>query len=131
MPRITAFDKSSVRTAADKLLAALKPVAEELGLHFAYKGSTISPKSAILKFELATVDESGTAETQERTDFKQYASLFGLQPSDLDREFTSGGRTFRIAGLRPRATKKPIIVEREGQQYIFTAEAILQLLGRS
>ena len=40
------------------------------------------------------------------------AESYGLAPSDLGREFTARGETFRITGLNPNRPRYPVDAER-------------------
>tara|TARA_B100000614_G_C14333991_1_gene405956 strand:+ start:240 stop:653 length:414 start_codon:yes stop_codon:yes gene_type:complete len=84
------------------------------------------------KFEVSATNEDGTVETKEASDFKKLASLYGLSPDDLGREFTTwDGKTFKITGLKRTRRKYPISATMNGKSYKFPAEQIKQHLQRT
>ena len=84
------------------------------------------------KFEVSATNEDGTVETKEASDFKKLASIYGLSPDDLGREFTTyDGKTFKITGLKTTRRKYPISATMNGKSYKFPAEQIKQHLQRT
>lgn len=81
-----------------------------------------------------SVREGGIKRTPEREEFKYRCKKFGLEPSDLDKEFKwYDGRTWRITGIRSRARKYPILaesVDTPGKFCRFPHMAVQECLGR-
>lgn len=109
---------------------ALQQIAEEFGVQITRKGGNYSDGSATIKFEFAEIGEDGTAKTREAEDFAMYANRYGLEASDLGRDFTSRGDTFTISGCAPRARKMPILATRkaDGKRYKFNHHDVKRAL---
>jgi hypothetical protein len=68
---------------------------------------------------------TGTIESVEARDFKANAWRWGMQPTDLGREFTHIRDTFTIIGAKPKAGKFPILAKRsDGKVYKFAPEQV-------
>lgn len=69
--------------------------------------------------------------TKEAEDFKRFAALEGLQPSDLGRRFVIGGNTYEICGYKPRCYKNPIIAKdvRTNRTFKFPTNTVRFHLG--
>lgn len=126
--KITKFDRATVRQILAECEEALRPVAEKHGLTLDRKGKTYYQDALPVMFQLliTKLDEDGNVLTADAKAFQQQAFLYGLEPSDLGREFRSRGDTFRITGLRPRSRKYPILAEnvKTGKTYKFHAETV-------
>ena len=81
-------------------------------------------------FHVGIAMKDGTLYSPEKATFEVLADLYGLQPSDHGRTFTSHGDTFRITAINPNRPKYPISAERvaDGRGFKFSAENVaLQL----
>lgn len=78
------------------------------------------------KLELTEVREDGTVASRERLDWATYAPSLGMEESWLDREFVTGGKTYRVAGFRPGARKFSVMVQRveDGCDMLMTPERV-------
>lgn len=130
--QIKSFDRATTRIVNERILDLLEPLGEELGLKFQINGARFSTEGATFKLEVATLSESGEANTAERSDFQSMAVLYGLQPSDLDQEFELNGNRYRISGLRPKRRRFPIAACRipDGKTFIFPARTVVFQLER-
>jgi len=100
---------------------------EPLGLPFQL--SNIRYGEDVVCFKLDIFDKG--VDTFPVRHFKESAHLFGLRKEDLGRTFIYQGRTYRIAGLKCRNTKYPILcVDEEGADYTFTPEMVQSSLVR-
>jgi hypothetical protein len=132
------FD-SMQRKDVGRLQKELRPViekwAESVGLSSKVGRASYDPSggNCSVKVEFALIDQDGNAQTQERVDFGQMASIYGLKPEHLDKTFKSfDGKEYKIVGLRRRARKRPILAERQpdGKCFVFGAEQVKMLLER-
>jgi len=119
-----ALDRSKAKEISAAIEAALQPVAEQFGLELTMKGGTYDINIYRPRIELKTADAG-------RVDFERYAEMFGLSADDFGREFTTGARRFRISGISPRSTKRPILATEivSSRVYKFTVEGIKLALG--
>jgi hypothetical protein len=113
------IDRSKAKQIGREVEQALQEVAERHGLTVDYRGGTYDPNTYKPRITLksANADES---------EFKMYASRYGLERSDFGREFVSKGRLFRITGVSPRSPKRPILCEEvdTGRRFKFTAAGV-------
>lgn len=130
---ITSFDKTNLRVISADIQTALAPIAAKYGITFTYKGARFFPDNATFKIEGATVGVGGVANTRERDSFQRDAFLYGLQPSDLDKEITYAGERYIIKGLNTRRSKYPIVSTRvrDGKTILLTVSGVKSALLRS
>lgn len=128
---IKGFDRATCRLVSQKIEAALQPLAEELGVAIRSKGGSYSGGHYTLKVEVAAVGEDGSVQTKEADAFKSLATLYGFTPEDLGREFKMGSKSYKIAGLRTKAPRRPILGESEsGKMFCFAAADVKLFLSR-
>ena len=75
------------------------------------------------------VDAKAQAEWNAATSYPPMAH--GLTKDDFGRTFAQGGHVFKIIGWRLRSRKRPVLVTNGTKQFVFSAEAVARLLGRS
>lgn len=126
--KITKFDRASVRQILAECEEALRPVAEKYGLTLDRKGKTYYQDALPVMYQLLVtkMDEDGNVLSADAKAFQEQAFLYGLEPSDLGREFKSRGDTFRITGLKPRSRKYPVLAKnvKTGKTFKFPAESV-------
>jgi hypothetical protein len=133
--KITKFDRDNVRQINAEAEVLLRPLAEKYGLVLDKKRGCFGQEElpVLLQFLVRKEDAEGNAMTAIAQDFVRFAQLFGLAPTDLNREFSNdGGATkFRVTGLNRKAQKTPVIAEnlRNGKSYRFRAEQVKFLLS--
>ena len=66
------------------------------------------------------------------SDFRNYADMYHLNGSDFGRESDFNGTTYKIIGLKTRARKRPIVMERvsDGKRFVFAATNVQVAIGR-
>ena len=113
------------------LRAALENVLTDLGRKLDMKivvGNSIRFTDTTITVKLvASLPDAatGTIESVEARDFKANAWRWGMQPTDLGREFTHIRDTFTIIGAKPKAGKFPILATRgDGKVYKFAPEQV-------
>jgi len=81
-------------------------------------------------FRVSVPASDGTAFNLEKDMFEFLAARYGLAPSDLGREFSTGSERFRITGIDPKRPRYPISAERipDRRGFKFTAENVAMLL---
>lgn len=135
MPTAKKIDRATLRLISEDALKALQEVADKYGITLSQGRSTYSNgDTGTLKFEmvLRTQDADGNVLSRQALDFQKHASLYGLDPSDLGREFDSNGKKYRITGLAGGRSTYPILAENlsNGKTYKFAADIIQFKLGR-
>lgn len=122
------FDRAACRVLREDLDAALAAVAEKHGITLKTGGMRFTDATVTIQVEAALPGRSKNSEA-----FNRHAHVFGLEQEDLGRELTINGWRLRIAGLRPNAPKRPVLLDRVGSkgQVVATVEDVLRALGRS
>jgi hypothetical protein len=116
-----------VREVLNKVLADNKDVFGDINVSAETANGTIKSTCLVLKVEFSDVNDEGIVETPERNDYKLYARMFDLKKEWLDQVFEDRkGNSYRITGLKPNASKRPVVVEslENGGGYVFPAVAV-------
>ena len=83
-----------------------------------------------VRVSLVTVAPEEIALAKEARAFRDLADAFGLRPEWLGRALTTEGREVRIVGLKPRATRHPVVIEEiaTGQRFVTAASIVREHL---
>lgn len=131
--KIGTINPQLCRTISSVVEPAIKKAIEEAfeNLKVVMRGGKYNDTSYTMKIEIAMVGEDGKANTTFSTDFKDMATAFGLQPSDLGRRFMFRGNIYEVSGCKPSSYKFPIIANRvcDGKSFKFSAEQVKRALG--
>ena len=115
----------------ERLEAVLSPLAEELGVAINLGGCSFRGCNCKYQLEVALFDPNGQAITGEVQAFSSSAHLFGLESSDLGKQFIFEGQPYNICGIKSKNRKYPIIARSSnGRQYKFACRTVLEALGR-
>lgn len=115
------LNRLTVRQMNTEAIAALTPIAAKYGCSVMHKSSRYDDQSNTLTVRFFT----GSTEDDARRDFDLYASSFGLSPEDFGKQFTYGGKTFTVCGIKPKADRFPIIATNAtGSRFKFPVEAL-------
>jgi hypothetical protein len=126
------FTRDSLRALDRDIEAALAAVAAKHGVALKLAGTRFTAQNATIKIEAAVINAAGEAETRAAQDFKQLAGLYGFAASDLGREVILDGRRLKIAGLRPKADKRPILLQdANGGMIVAPAEYVRRMMEPS
>lgn len=123
---IDRFSAATVTLIGAEIEESLTTIAEKYGISITAPGGTYEDMTATLKLKLLIKDSSGEPILPERYDFLQYAQEYGLQPSDLDREFVYNGYRWTVVGLKTGRPKFPILARKkiDGRMFKLTADAV-------
>jgi hypothetical protein len=122
---VSSIDRSTAKQIGAACEEALLEVAEKFGLTVTVRGGsydqtvgTFTPKIIFAEADAA------------KNEFVQYASMFLLDADDFGKEFVCGGITFRVCGIKTRATKMPILATKVGTDkvYKFASEVVRKAL---
>jgi len=73
----------------------------------------------------------GVTFAKEAFSFKNYCTRHGLEKADLGKMFKHKGQDYKIVGLRTRARKAPIMIERkDGKVFNSPASIVIEGLGK-
>ena len=120
---ITSFDRPTIHELTKKITAAVAAVCEEHGLTVEREGGRFDPSSYRCEYVIRVLEAH--ADDGDRAEFNLHAHLFGLTNDDFGREFTSGGKEFRLVGFKPTNRKYPVIGrDAAGARYKFPANVL-------
>ena len=71
--------------------------------------------------ELAEITPDGQIQSEDARTFVARAKLYGLQPTDLNREFLHRGRKFKVTGAGRKNSRCPILCKEVGTNGVLTA----------
>jgi len=125
------IDRVYITSVKLRIEAALRTIEEATGMKFEMGSVSYTDNTATFKVVGSEVSEDGEVFSQEAEDFKRHAASYGLQPSDLGKEFNSRGNLFVITGLKSRRRKYPISATevRSGKAFKFGADSIAAKLA--
>jgi hypothetical protein len=119
------MDLAKLKQIAPQLDAELDSVFAKYGLKVRQRRATTDPSLGLVKFSIELADtalktKGGETTTPEAECFKQMARMFGLKPEWLGRTFVMHGMEYKVAGLRHKATKNPVMIERtkDGKRFV-------------
>jgi hypothetical protein len=129
--KITTLDKPKIKYIRKRMETVLKPLAQELGVTIDVCNCSYQQSNCKFQVKLAVMDSAGNAVTEEIDFFRESAKLFGLEASDMGKEFTYRGSIYTICGLNPKSRKYHIIAKgANGNRYKFPCRIVLKALGR-
>ena len=109
---LTSFNKSNLADVRSAINTSLNDVADHFGITLEIGNISFEGNRFTTKITANTVSEDGVVQTREREDFTRYAqSLCDLNPDWLDDSFTHRGLTYKITGLKTKASKNKIMLE--------------------
>ena len=124
-----AIQKAMLQTFRVDFAEAVAALETQYHCKIALGNITYDAQSFRSKLEVVMQNEDGVVETKERIDYKSHCHLIDLKPEWLDRSFIANGKTWTVVGLKPRATKRPVVVESaEGGQYVFRAVDVIRAI---
>jgi len=129
--KITKLNRPTVKYIRKRMEAAVKPLAEELGVVIDLANCTFKTNNCRFQLKVAVLNSDGEAITEEVDSFRSNAKLFGFEPSDLGREFIFQGQPYTICGFKPKSRKYPVIARSgNGKDYKFACRTVIGALGR-
>jgi len=135
--KITKIDRPTCKLIRDALECVLASMEKEMGLRAKVGNARFMPTTVTFKIELSTTSEEGIIQDAAAADFRQWSTLWGMEPTDLGRTFRSliGDRSYeyKIVGAKPRSHKYPILAKQmpDGKTFKFSTSRVKELLGRS
>jgi hypothetical protein len=137
MATIKNFDRANLKTIRADLDKALAAVAKAHGITLDI-GNIRFDSTSFRTTLNANVATGSTAKTTAApvgvnptwvANFKKYAVIFGLKPTDLNKQIKYAGKTVTIVGMRPKANA-PLVVQRAtGGCIAVSAEAVKSALA--
>lgn len=128
------FTPQNIPTIMDECREALEVVAKKHGLSLQRKTCRYRPDEAPVAFRFLVLErtEEGDEIDPKETEFRRYATGFGLTPDDFGKTFATFNGEYRISGLKPRGRKYNVLGTHttNGKTYKFEVSAVLGGLAR-
>lgn len=118
---ITKFDKSNLKVVRALANAALTEALAEHGLTATIGNITYSDADFNCKLTVSC----GSDEDAAKREFEKNAFRFGLTADDYGRDFNFNGKMFKLIGIKPKASKYPLVgLGSDGKRYKFPETAV-------
>jgi hypothetical protein len=136
---IKAFDPQNLKNVRADIDSALLAIKQKYGITIQLGNISYSPDKATSRLTMiavgdaaAATDPRAAALAKAQAEFKRAASSFGLKPEQFGATFTFGRDTYKLAGLKPRSPKRPVLGTslRDGKTYVFPESAIAPLQSK-
>ena len=130
MQSLTKPGMKAIREAVD---AALEDVGKDLGVGLTLGNGSFTSVEGHFKLHVTVLGEGGVVESPERKAWPVYCTAYGFAVDDLDKVFHSGGKAFKITGIKPGRSQYPICGDRvpDGKAFKFPASQVLRALGKT
>ena len=103
MTKLKVINRAACNLLCETIEENLAEIATKLGVRIRVGSGSFDSGQVTFKIECALI-ANGEVQSKEATDFKTYASRYGLKAEDLGREFTDfSGKRFKIVGCKPRS----------------------------
>src|SRR5262245_28318173 len=106
---IQTFDRTNLRALREELDASLAAIGKKHGVSFQIGKIRFQETTFKASIECSTTGTNGEVNDPRRQAYVNYAQMFGLKAEWLDRPFVFAGETFTVCGLKPKATRLPIL----------------------
>lgn len=126
------MDKQAARKIREAVEAALAAVQKEHGFKINGTRMTYSADGAFtMKIEGGIVSADGSVVTKEAAAFSQLATVYGFKPEHLGAVFVVMGKSYKIAGIKTRSGRRPVIGTdvSTGKSYVFETAMVQRALG--
>jgi len=129
MASIKEITRSVARTLSEELYEAASSIAKKYGLKAKRKSGRFDSLCHTAKVEFV-VEETVDGKSPERKKFEELGLMYGLKPEMYGKTISIKGETYTIDGLRPRASKKKILLNRtsDNKKFVTTIDMIKQKL---
>ncbi len=129
---IEKFSATAITLIGVEIEQALAPIAEKYGISIRAGGGRFTETDANLQLVLLVRDSDGDPITPERADFVRFAREYGLEPTDVGREFALSGYRYVVEGLKTSNPRYPILARKkiDRRLYKLSADAVKMALER-
>lgn len=126
------FDKPILRSLRPELEKALADICAKHGITAKIGSASFTDLECKFQLILELEGASEAKSTAKQSDFERYATLYGLEPTDLGKSFMVSGNWYKVTGISPRRPKFPIDGERlDGRKFKFPALTVITALGKN
>jgi hypothetical protein len=120
------MDKETIAKLRPQIVTALEAA---LGPAYTVEAKRATFDATFVDIKIRIAESDGVS--PDELEFNRYADSEGLEGA-FGATVEHQGKTYTICGFRPRASKRPVIVERaDGKKFLFDVDGIRRLLGRA
>jgi hypothetical protein len=123
MSKINQFDRQSLRALRADLDSAMATIASKYGIQLNAGNISFTSETATIKVA-AGIIKNGTVVTPEAKSFDQYKRLVGLGYLSVGDSVNIQGKQYTITGYKPRSSKAPVCVSRDGRGFKVSVDMI-------
>ena len=123
MSKINQFDRQSLRALRVDLDSAMAAIATKYGIQLSAGNISFTSDTATIKVA-AGIIKNGTVMTAEAKSFDQYKRLVGLGAFSVGDSITLQGKQYTITGYKPRSSKAPVCVSRDGRGFKVSVDMV-------
>jgi len=123
MSKINQFDRQSLRALRVDLDSAMAAIASKYGIQLSAGNISFTSDTATIKVA-AGIIKNGTVMTAEAKSFDQYKRLVGLGHLSVGDSITLQGKQYTITGYKPRSSKAPVCVSRDGRGFKVSVDMV-------
>mgnify|MGYP000636562278 FL=1 len=123
MSKINQFDRQSLRALRVDLDSAMAAIATKYGIQLNAGNISFTSDTATIKVA-AGIIKNGTVMTAEAKSFDQYKRLVGLGHLSVGDSITLQGKQYTITGYKPRSSKAPVCVSRDGRGFKVSVDMV-------
>jgi len=123
MSKINQFDRQSLRALRVDLDSAMAAIATKYGIQLNAGNISFTSDTATIKVA-AGIIKNGTVMTAEAKSFDQYKRLVGLGAFSVGDSITLQGKQYTITGYKPRSSKAPVCVSRDGRGFKVSVDMV-------
>jgi len=123
MSKINQFDRQSLRALRVDLDSAMAAIATKYGIQLSAGNISFTSDTATIKVA-AGIIKNGTVMTAEAKSFDQYKRLVGLGAFSVGDSITLQGKQYTITGYKPRSSKAPVCVSRDGRGFKMSVDMV-------
>jgi DNA replicative helicase MCM subunit Mcm2 (Cdc46/Mcm family) len=131
----TIIDQSLLKNLRNEMNIALADVATRHGVTLRAGTASYDPVAgtANFKLEVVALGEDGAQRDMPAELFLQNAEFIGLKAEHLGKIVTIQGRTFTVAGYKPKARKNCIVIKDtdSGKSFVTSADVVKRQLSKA
>jgi len=128
--KVTRIDRRTAKMLSHELEKAATIIAEKYGLKVSKKSGSFDEMRHTARVEFS-VGENADGKSSNQVDFDKYCSWYGLKPEHFGQKIALDGDTYTISGVRTKATKNTICIERvtDGKTFVVSEKVVQRILG--
>jgi hypothetical protein len=136
---INNFDSDNLKKLRNEIDAAFAAITAKHGVKLSLGTIRYDGTKATSRLTMIAVGDANTAADpravallKAQADFKRACGSFGLKPEQFGATFKFGRDTYKLAGLKPRSPKRPILGTSvvDGKTYVFPESVIVGLQSK-